>query len=207
MSGKQCCDKRAWRRKILKRIFWVTVISVSISVVTFLILRAVFKPTKPNFVLQDATVFSFAVTSPNLLTSSFQVTICSSNPNDRIGVYYGKLDVYATYGKQQITFPSAIQPTYQGQKDTNIWSPIIYGTAVPIAPFNALSLSQDQANGAVLLTIQIDGTVRWKAGSFIYGLQPLNVRCPAYISFGNKTNGIVEGDNAVKYQLLQSCSV
>ncbi|KAE8098640.1 hypothetical protein FH972_016685 [Carpinus fangiana] len=207
MSGKHCCDKWAWRRKILKRIFWVIVIVVSIGVSTFLILRAVFKPTKPNFVLQDATVFSFAVTSPNLLTSSFQVTLCSSNPNNRMGVYYGKLDVYATYGKQQITFRTAIHPTYQGQMDTNIWSPIIYGTAVPIAPFNALSLSQEQANGAVLLTIEIDGTVRWKAGSFIYGRQHLNVRCPAYISFGNQTNGIVVGDNAVKYQLLQSCSV
>lgn len=207
MSGKHCCDKWAWRRKILKRIFWGIVIVGSISLVTFLILRAVFKPSKPNFVLQEATVYAFEVTSPNLLTSTFQVTLCSSNPNDRMGVYYDKLDVYATYGNQQITLRTAIHPTYQGQKDTNVWSPFIYGTAVPISPYNALSLSQGQANGAVQLTIEIDGGVRYKAGSIIYGHHRLNVRCSAYINIGNRTNGIVVGDNAVKYQFQQSCSV
>ncbi|GLT54226.1 hypothetical protein SLA2020_274430 [Shorea laevis] len=173
----------------------------------YLTLRAIFKPSKPNFVLQDATVYAFNVTSPNLLTSTFQVTICSSNPNGRISVYYDKLDVYVNYCNQQITLGTAIHPTYQGQKGTNVWSPFIYGTCVPIAPYNALSLSQDQANGAVLLIIEIDATVRWKAGSIIYGRQHLKVRCPAYINFGTGTNGIVVGDNAVKYQFRHSCSV
>ncbi|GLT67406.1 hypothetical protein SLA2020_397200 [Shorea laevis] len=208
MSAKHCCaDKWARRRKILKRIFWGIVIVGSIALVIFLILRAIFKPCNPNFILQDATVYAFNVTSPNLLTSTFQVTICSSNPNGRIGVYYDKLDVYANYGNQQITLRTAIHPTYQGHKDSNVWSPFIYGTDVPIAPYNALSLSQDQANGAVLLIIEIDGAVRFKAGSFIYGRQHLNVRCRAYINFGTGTNGIVVGDNAVKYQFQQSCSV
>ena len=89
----------------------------------------------------------------------------------------------------------------------NIWSPFVYGTSVPVAPFNAVSLDGDQDNGAVTLIIRADGRVRWKVGTFITGKYHLYVRCLAYINFGNKAAGVIVGDNAVKYTLTSSCSV
>ncbi|GMG98418.1 hypothetical protein Nepgr_000258 [Nepenthes gracilis] len=41
-------------------------------------------------------------------------------------VYYEKLDVYAAYRNQQITLPTLLPPTYQGHKDTVVWSPFLY---------------------------------------------------------------------------------
>jgi hypothetical protein len=178
-----------------------------IILLIILLVWAILQPTKPKFILQDATVYAFNVSSPNLLTSSFQVTISSRNPNDKIGIYYDRLDVYAIYRNQQITLRTQLPPTYQGHKDINVWSPEIYGNAVPVSPYNAESLSQDQSSGTVLVLIKIDGRVRWKVGTFISGKYHLYVKCPAYITFGTRSNGITVGNNAIKYQLVQQCSV
>ncbi|XP_031283701.1 NDR1/HIN1-like protein 1 [Pistacia vera] len=208
MSAKGDCGHHGdGRRRLFRRIFAGILIFILIALITILLVWAILRPTKPKFVLQDATVYAFNVSSPNFLTSNFQVTISSRNPNDKVGVYYDKVDVYASYRNQQITYRTAIPPTYQGHNEIDVWSPFVYGTDVPVAPYNAVSLSQDQANGVIPLLFKIDGRVRWKVGTFISGKYHLYVKCSAYINFGSKQTGIPLGNNAVKYQLVQSCSV
>ncbi|KAI3706557.1 hypothetical protein L6452_24377 [Arctium lappa] len=207
MSVKHCSHHDDRKRKILKRIIAGLGILVVIVLIIFLITWAILQPKKPRFVLQDATIYTFNVSAPILLSSNFQVTIAARNPNSNIGIYYDTLETYAVYHSQQITYFTAIQPVYQGHKDTNIWSPFVYGTNVPVAPYNGASLSQDQANGAIGLVIKMNGRVRWKVGSFISGRYHLHVTCPAYIPFGNKNSGIAGVVTGVKYQLSQKCSV
>ncbi|CAH2049775.1 unnamed protein product [Thlaspi arvense] len=155
----------------------------------------------------DATVFAFNVSNPpNFISTNLQITISSRNPNDRIGIYYDKLDVYATYCGQQITPPTPLPSAYQGHKDVNSWCPFVCGNWVPVAPYLAVTLAQDQVAGTGLLNIKVDGRMRWRVGSFISGSHHLHVNCPAYISFGNTNSGISVGP-AVKYQLAQSCHV
>ncbi|KDP36127.1 hypothetical protein JCGZ_08771 [Jatropha curcas] len=207
MSAKDCGNHGEKRRKLFRRIFAGILIFLFLVLVTILIIWAVLRPSKPSFVLQDVTVYAFNASVPNFLTSNFQVTFSSRNPNDKIGIYYDRLDIYATYRSQQITLRSAIPPNYQGHKEINVWSPNIYGTAIPVAPYNAIALNQDQSAGTVLLMIKMDGRVRFKVGTFISGKYHLYVRCPAYIQFGSRTAGIIVGENSVKYSLLVSCSV
>jgi hypothetical protein len=207
MTSKDCGHHQKRRHKLFRRICAGFLIFNFIILLIILLVWAILQPTKPKFILQDATVYAFNVSSPNLLTSRFEVTISSRNPNDKIGVYYDRLDVYAIYRNQQITLRTQLPPTYQGHKDINVWSPEIYGNAVPVSPYNAESLSQDQSSGTVLVLIKIDGRVRWKVGTFISGKYHLYVKCPAYITFGTRSNGITVGNNAIKYQLVQQCSV
>ncbi|KAK3226981.1 hypothetical protein Dsin_006843 [Dipteronia sinensis] len=207
MSSKDCGNHGHKRRRLFRRIIGCILVSLLIILIIILLVWAILRPTKPRFILQDATVYAFNVSSPNFLTSNFQVTISSRNPNDRVGIYYDRLDVYATYRNQQITFRTAIPPTYQGHKEVNVWSPFVYGTAVPVAPYNAVSLNQDQINGVIPLIFKIDGRVRWKVGTLITAKYHLYVKCDAMINFGNRQSGIVVGENAIKYQLVQSCSV
>lgn len=209
MTSKDCGSHDSHSSCNRKIVIWTISIILLLILVVILLVWAILQPSKPRFVLQDATVFNFNVSGnpPNLLTSNFQITLSSRNPNNKIGIYYDRLDVYATYRSQQITFPTSIPPTYQGHKDVDIWSPFVYGTSVPIAPFNGVSLDTDKDNGVVLLIIRADGRVRWKVGTFITGKYHLHVKCPAYINFGNKANGVIVGDNAVKYTFTTSCSV
>ncbi|KAL2507419.1 Late embryogenesis abundant (LEA) hydroxyproline-rich glycoprotein family [Forsythia ovata] len=207
MSAKDCGHHHHEDRKRLYHRF-LSVLLAFIVLILFIILLVwlILRPTKPHFILQDATVYAFNVSSPNTLTSNIQVTISSRNPNDKIGIYYDKIDVYASYHGQQITLPTLLPSTYQGHKDITVWSPFLYGSSIPIAPFLTVALNQDQIAGTVLIYIRVDGRIRWKVGTFITGRYHLNVNCPAYINFGNRNRAIAVG-SAIKYQLVMDCNV
>ncbi|KAL6521202.1 hypothetical protein OROGR_017771 [Orobanche gracilis] len=207
MSEKICSHHKNKRKKILRRFCAGLLIFAFLLLLVILIVWAVIHPKKPRFILQDATIFVLNVSAPNVISTTLQVTINSRNPNSRIGIYYDRLGVYGNYNNQQITLSAEIPPVYQGHKDMNVWSPFIYGYNVPVAPYNGLALSQDQSNGAIRMTIKMNGRVKWKVGSFISGHYHLHVSCPAFIPLGNSRNtGIIVG-SGVKYQLSQSCSV
>ncbi|KAK4432612.1 NDR1/HIN1-like protein 1 [Sesamum alatum] len=207
MSEKACDHHESDQRKIARRCFAGLLIFSFIFLVIILLIWSILQPRKPRFTLQDATIFNLNVSAPNVISTTVQVTVNSRNPNSKIGIYYDRMNVYATYHNQQITYYTVIPPVYQGHKDVNVWSPFIYGNNVPVAPYNGVALGQDQSNGAISLTIKINGRVRWKVGSFISGRYHLHITCAAYIPLGNSKNtGIVIG-NAVKYQLSQSCTV
>ncbi|XP_024004143.1 LOW QUALITY PROTEIN: NDR1/HIN1-like protein 12 [Eutrema salsugineum] len=150
---------------------------IIIVLITIFLVLIILRPTKPRFILQDASVFAFNLSQPKLLTSNLQVRIATHNPNSRIEIYYDRLHVYATYWNQQITLRTAIPPKYQGHKEDNVWSPFIY----------ALALGDEQNRGFVALIIRADGRVRWKVGTLITGKYHLHVRCPSYISATSRT--------------------
>ncbi|CAI9097613.1 OLC1v1034084C1 [Oldenlandia corymbosa var. corymbosa] len=206
MTEKVCSHHKGKQKRFFQRLCAILLVVAFILLLIFLITWAILQPKKPRFILQDATIFNLTVPAPNILTTNLQVTIYSRNPNSKVGIYYDHLHVYATYHSQQITYYTQIPSVYQGHKDVNIWSPFIYGTMVPIAPYNGLALTQAQSNGGVDLKIRLDGRVKWKVGAVTTGRYHIHVTCQAYIPFGNRGTGIVIG-TGVKYQLSQSCSV
>ncbi|CAA2968177.1 NDR1/HIN1-like protein 1 [Olea europaea var. sylvestris] len=188
--------------RLLIALFSFIFLVLFIIFLVWLILR----PSKPHFILQDATVYAFNLSTPNLLTSNLQITISSRNPNDRIGIYYDKLHVYASYHGQQISLPTSLPSTFQGHKDVTVWSPFLLGNEVPVAPYLAVSLNQDQMVGTLLINFKVNGRIRWRVGSFVSGKYHLYVNCPAYINFGTKNSGVAVG-NPIKYQLIMNCHV
>nr|XP_043630862.1 NDR1/HIN1-like protein 1 [Erigeron canadensis] len=179
---------------------------VAILFIVFLI-YLVLKPTKPQFTLQDITLNAFNVTSATTLTSNFQVTLSSRNPNARVGIYYDKIDIYASYRRQQITLPTMLPASYQGHKDVTIWSPYLFGNDVPMAPDLAVSLNEDETAGTVPINIKAIGRVRFKVGTYISPRYMMNVNCPTYITFGSNNNGGYAINPAVKYALDVGCTV
>lgn len=195
------------RKKLYRRILFSAAAIVAAVLFAILVVWLILRPAKPHFVLQDATVYAFNLSAPNLLTATIQITISARNPNGRIGVYYDRLDVYAAYRGQQITVATRLPASYQGHRDITVWSPFVYGAAVPVAPYLAASLGQDEVTGTVLVHVRVDGRVRWKVGTFVSGSYHLYVNCPAYINFGAKGNGGIAVGSAIKYQLLMDCNV
>ncbi|KAI5388665.1 NDR1/HIN1-like protein 1 [Lathyrus oleraceus] len=217
MSTKECGHHDdEHRRKLLRLIIAAIASLLFLILLTIFIIYLILKPTKPHFMIQDATIYNFNISSPtsspfptpNTLSLTMQVTLSTHNPNNKIGIYYQKLHVYASYRSQQISFPTALPDTYQGHKDFTVWSPFIYGVAVPVSPFTLSALQQDQNNGMVLVSVKVNGRVKWKVGSWISGRYHIFVNCPAYVRFvGDRNNGIGVVSPAVKFQVLQSCSV
>ncbi|KAG8387437.1 hypothetical protein BUALT_Bualt02G0021300 [Buddleja alternifolia] len=207
MSAKECGHDDDHRKTLYRRLFAAFLGLIVLILFIILLIWLILRPTKPHFILQDATVYAFNTSVPNAVTTNLQITLTSRNPNGRIGIYYDKVDVYAAYHGQQITLPTLLPPSYQGHKDITIWSPFLYGNAVPVAPYVGVSMNQDQMAGTVMVNVKVDGRIRWKVGSFISGKYHLHANCPAYINLGSKSNGVAVGPAAVKYMLTLECHV
>ncbi|KAF3439433.1 hypothetical protein FNV43_RR17711 [Rhamnella rubrinervis] len=208
MSVKNCGHHHYKRRKLYRRLLiGVAVLLGLIALVVFLV-WIILRPSKPHFTLQDVTIYNFTV-SPSLpytLTTTMQITIGTTNPNDRIGIYYVNLDVYGSYRNQHITLPTVLPTSYQGHREVAVWSPMLYGYTVPVSPYLQQVLAQDLNVGAVLVNIKIDGRLKWKVGTWISGKYQLNVNCPAYIRFSEQNSGFGVS-SVMKFQLVQACSV
>lgn len=210
MSEKDCGHSHDDKKKLVRLILYAVGGLIIVVLLIIFLFWAITRPSKPSFILQDATLYAFNLSTgpspPNALTTNLQVTITTRNPNDQIGIYYQKADVYASYRNQQISLATLLPATYQGHKDVIVWSPFLYGNSVPVSPFVAESLGQDLNAGMVMVNIKVDGRIKWKVGTWISGRYHLHVNCPAYITFGDKSKGIASGAS-LKFQLVQSCSV
>ncbi|XP_058109113.1 NDR1/HIN1-like protein 12 [Magnolia sinica] len=197
-APKDCCRNR--RRTRLYRLLFALFLTFIIAILfVILVIWLVLRPTKPRFSIQDATIYQFNVTAPNILSTTLQVTLYCRNPNDRIGIYYSKLYVYASYRNQQITLPTVILPNYQGHNDITVWSPFLYGSSVPVSTYLTSALSGDENAGFIPVSIKLDGRVRWKVGTWISGHYHISVNCPAYM--------IYSPGSAIRLQQPSGCSV
>lgn len=208
-------DEGRWAkcRLLFTFLFGLLFLILLAILVIFLILR----PSKPAFILRDATVYMFSATSasprsprPNLVNTNMQVTISSRNPNARIGIYYTQLSIYASYRGQQITLASLQQESYQGDEEEIDWSPFLSGEAVPISPSLGDALSQDLNAGMILINVKIDGRLKWKVGTWISDTYYLHVNCPALLMLKASSSegaSAVGSGLSVKVQLTEHCTV
>ncbi|KAG4972158.1 hypothetical protein AAZX31_13G295300 [Glycine max] len=216
MSTKDCGNHDEKNRQFLRCLF--AAILGSILLLIFLI-WIILRPTKPLFILQDATVYAFNLSSsgptpspinptPNTLTLTLQVTLASFNPNHRIGVIYTKLDTYSAYRGQQLSIATSLPATYQGHRETAVWSPYLYASAVPVSSFTLQILQQDRTSGGILVNVKVSGRVKWKVGTWVSGNYHINVNCPAYLRVASDRDDAVGfAGPAIKFQLSQSCIV
>lgn len=194
------------RERLLRSGWWPAILFVVAVLVVILFVYVVVHPSKPKFSLHDATVLAFNLTSPNLLSSYLQVTLSSRNPNNRVGIYYEGLDVYASYNNQQITLAASIAPLYQGHKDVDAWSPYLRGDSIPIAPFLVDALAQDEADGFFFLWVKVEGRLRWKVGDWKSGRYHVFVNCPAYLSF-DRSNDSSFPTEMIRFRQSSTCTV
>ncbi|KAK7324841.1 hypothetical protein VNO77_28717 [Canavalia gladiata] len=216
---KDCGHHDEERQQLLRRIFAAILGFIILILLVIFLIWIILRPTKPRFILEDATVYAFNLSStgdipspttptPNTLTLTMQVTLTALNPNSRIGIYYHNLHVYASYRGQQVSLATELPPTYQGHRDTTVWSPFLYGNAVPVSPYVLEVLEQDKTSGGVLVNVKVNGRVKWKVGTWVSGRYHIYANCPAYIRLaGDRDTGIGVAAPAVKFQLFQNCVV
>ncbi|XP_062227201.1 NDR1/HIN1-like protein 1 [Phragmites australis] len=218
MSVKDCgghkgrCDCE--RERLYRRCCALLAALIFLVLFVVLIVWLVLRPHKPKFYLQDLSVLCLNVTPPTstYLFTTMQATVAGQNVNDRIGVYYDKVDVYAQYKDVAITVPTRLPVEYQDHRDQSVWSPFLQSMdSVQLPPALAVALAQDETAGYVLIDIRVDGWIRWKVGTWISGHYHLRVNCPALLtvnegkgSYGANTGG---ANGYFRFQQAAACSV
>jgi Late embryogenesis abundant protein len=178
-------------------------IFIILVLLTIFIIWLVLRPTKPQYALQDLIVYNLNLTGSTFLSTTLQATLKSHNPNGRIGIYYDTLHIYAVYKGQQITIPTELPTQYLGHDDISVYSPYMYGTDVPLAPYLIVALNQDQAAGYVFIEVRVHGRLRWKVGTWISGHYHIDVSCPAFLSIG----GGGEDGHGYHFNPVSNCNV
>ncbi|WOK96463.1 hypothetical protein Cni_G05170 [Canna indica] len=200
--AKDCGNHEDYKRRLLyRRLFAAFLVLLILALFVIFIVWLVLRPTKPKFYLQDASLLQFNLTPGDgaVLTTVLQVTVSSRNTNHRIGVYYDRLDAYLFYNSQRISDVTALPTGYQDHNDFIVWSPFLSGVAVPITPNLVEAVSQDQNAGHLLLSLRLDGRVRWKVGTWISNRYHLQVNCPAYLT--------VDDGGAFQFDQISACTV
>ncbi|XP_031479125.1 NDR1/HIN1-like protein 1 [Nymphaea colorata] len=181
MTKADCGQHDDEKKKLYRRIIWVVLIFLGLVLLTILIIYLVLLPSKPSFVLQDASVVQMKATGPGLITSAIQATIVAHNPNNRIGIFYDRIETNVAYLNQQIT-PSVMLPqTYQSPDESCVWTPLICGTDVPAAPYVIASIQQAPNYASGSFSVRIAGKLRWQVGSWTSSHYGFYVQCDAYL--------------------------
>ncbi|CAL1404394.1 unnamed protein product [Linum trigynum] len=171
-----------------KLIYFISSLLTSILCFIFIIYFTL-RPSKPQFALQQADVYQLVLLAPtNLLNSSIQLTFLSTNPNQRVGIYYDEFQVYAAYRGQQITADTPIPGFYQGHQETNLLTASLVASGLPVAPSFRYEVGRDQVAGRMVLRLKGRGKLRWKVGSWVSGGYRFNVDCVAVMPFGDSNS-------------------
>ncbi|KZV24525.1 hypothetical protein F511_17933 [Dorcoceras hygrometricum] len=187
-SPKHCADKHAvlvgvsgrFRKKLYLYFSTVFLLLLLLILLVWLILR----PAKPHFSLTEADVNQLNLSAPSLLNSSIQLTIRSTNPNKKVGIYYDEFRLYASYKSQKITPDTSISPFYQGHEETTLLSASLAGNQQPVSPSFAYDVQRDTATGKLVLSFKGNGRLRWKVGSWVSGRYRFMVDCVTVMPFG-----------------------
>ncbi|KAF5743431.1 hypothetical protein HS088_TW08G00012 [Tripterygium wilfordii] len=185
-SPKHCAKQGAVNidRRHKKLFFTISALFTSILSIILLV-WLILHPDKPQFSLQQADIYKLNLSAgTHLLNSSIQLTLLAKNPNQKVGIYYDELQVYATYKGQQITVYTSLPPFYQGHQDTSLLTASLVGTGLPVAPALGYEVGRDQTAGKLVVNMKVNGRLRWKVGSWVSGRYRVNVDCVAVMAFG-----------------------
>ncbi|KAM7463615.1 hypothetical protein LguiA_031736 [Lonicera macranthoides] len=183
-SPQHCAKQKYNIDKLYKKLFYTFSTFLLSLLSLILLIWFILHPTKPEFALKEADIYQLNLSGSHLLNSSVQFTLLSKNPNQKVGIYYEELQVYASYKGQQITVDTSLPPFYQGHQDSNLLSASLIGNALPVAPSFGYEVGRDQTSGQLALSLKVNGRIRWKVGTWVSGRYRLNVNCIAIMPFG-----------------------
>ncbi|OWM75509.1 NDR1/HIN1-like protein 26 [Punica granatum] len=188
-SPKHCAAKQGLQWRLtghhFKKLFFTFSTLLTLFLSLILLVWLILRPSKPLFSLKQAEVYRLdLLSSPHLLNSSLQLTLLSSNPNSRVGIYYDDLSLYASYHGQQITADSPVPPFYQGQKEANLITASLVGSNLPVATSFPYEVARDQTTRRLALNVKANARIRWKVGTWVSGRYRLNVNCLVVMDFG-----------------------
>ncbi|KAF8379904.1 hypothetical protein HHK36_027369 [Tetracentron sinense] len=189
-SPKHCAKHGLNVDKLYKRLFYAFSAFIIFVLSLVLLIWLILRPSKPEFYLKQVDIYQLNLSGPHLLNSSIQITLVSKNPNKKVGVYYDQLQSYASYKAQQITVHASLPPFYQGHEDSNLLTASLIGTGLPVAASFDYEVVRDRTAGKLILSLKVNGRLRWKVGTWVSGRYRFNVDCVAIMAFGpNSTSG------------------
>ncbi|KAL5580066.1 hypothetical protein UlMin_012508 [Ulmus minor] len=160
-SNRSCC--RVFVCSLLGLILTLIVLAGIAAAVFYL----VFRPESPNYSVEKISIKGVNFTSPSSseISPAIDVTVRAENPNDKIGIYYGK-DSSATIYYSDVKLCDGVLPAfYQPSNNVTVFKTALTGQSIELTSTMRKALTEEQKKGMVPLVVKLRAPVKIKVGS------------------------------------------
>ncbi|XP_059428289.1 NDR1/HIN1-like protein 10 [Corylus avellana] len=160
-----------------------------------LVFWLIFHPSRVKFHVTDASLitqfnFTTTTTNNNMLYYNLYLNVTIRNPNEKIGIYYDRIEANAFYVGQRFS-TEALAPFYQGHKNTTVLSPAFKGQQLVLLGSNELSvLDSEKSLGVFDIHVKFYLWIRFRLGNVNTCRIKPNINCDLKVpltSNGNST--------------------
>ncbi|KAL1550642.1 NDR1/HIN1-like protein 26 [Salvia divinorum] len=180
-SPKHCAEKQTTKilNKSKKKLLFYSLMFFLSILCLILLLRFILHPSNPHFSLTQVDINHLNITSPSpFLNSSIHLTLLSTNPNKRTGIYYDGFLLHASYNSHVITPDTSIPPFFQDHQQPNLLSASLLGNHHHVDP--------SLAAGKLPLGFTATGSLRWKVGNWVSRRYGFSVDCVTVLPLGRR---------------------
>lgn len=153
-----------------------------------LVLWLVYRPHKPRFFVEGATIYQLNVTD-GAVSSNMQFSLLANNPNKRLSLHYDRLVAFVLYQGELITMVTPMPNLYEGHRSFVLLTPQLGGNFLPLFPDASGGLLADQAYGLVEVRLEIRGRIRWTTGFWRSSHYHLAAKCDLLLSVKQVATG------------------
>ncbi|XP_023513126.1 NDR1/HIN1-like protein 6 isoform X4 [Cucurbita pepo subsp. pepo] len=189
-----CCRCLCWTISIL--VLLLVLIGIVVG-----ILYLVFRPKLPEYSIDKLQVTQFTLGGNDRLDAIFNLTLTTTNPNKKIGIYYeGGSHISAWYMETKLC-EGALPKFYQGHRNRTVLNvPLVGVTENATALFTTLQQEQQQT-GSIPLNLNVRQPVRIKLGSLKLMKVKFSATCRLLVDSVSANNDIVIKNSSCKFKL------
>ncbi|KAF4360265.1 hypothetical protein F8388_020556 [Cannabis sativa] len=169
---------RGWCRSCFCWFLLLLAVFVVLIGITGAVLYLVFKPESPKYNVTSFAIKGINVSSPNpTISPVIDVSVRAENPNDKVGIYYGKDSSASVYYSDILLGNGAIPAFYQPSNNVTVLKAALKGPAIDLTSSVLKALRNGEKKGKVPLKLTVEVPVKLKLGSVKTWTLSVKVRC------------------------------
>ncbi|PON59185.1 Late embryogenesis abundant protein [Parasponia andersonii] len=157
------------------------------------VLYLVYRPESPKYAVDSFAIKGINVSSP-AISPAIDVTVRAENPNNKIGIYYGR-DSSATVYYSDVELCNGVIPRfYQPSNNVTVLKTALTGPRIELTSSVQKALRNGEKQGKVPLKLKLKIPVKMKVGSVKTWTIAVKVRCDVTVDTLTAKAKIVSND-------------
>lgn len=188
-------DRRSRCRSCLCWLLGIIAVLIVLVGVAAAVLYLVFRPESPRYSVESFAIKGINVSSPaTAISPAIDATVRAENPNDKIGIYYGKGGSASVYYSDVELCNDVMPAFYQPSNNVTVLKTALKGPGIVLTSSVKRTLRNGVQQGKVPLKLKVKIPVRIKLGSVKTWTIPVRVRCDVTVDKLTEKAKIVSKD-------------
>ncbi|KAI3696926.1 hypothetical protein L6452_29559 [Arctium lappa] len=177
------------RRSMLAKSF-ITILFILIIMIgmTILVIWLTIRPKKPFYSVRGGSIHDYSLSKDNL-NATYSFFLKSYNPNTRMSIYYGKMEITILFNHETIG-SGVIEPWHHPKRNATIFKLDLASRNVKLSETVSRDLKLAKSTNEVVLDMKLKGRVKIKKGVWKSRYFRMQVSCVDVVAkFSNSSKG------------------